>query len=588
MSGLSVLFTHDQQQQQELSDRFLSRNTNQLDPVLYQSDFCLVTAPRQSSLPISVTRHDRFTMIVEGMNYERSNEDCLTDLLGFFSGQMVLDEAAYSSWISKQFGEFLIVLIDTTQDQVIIFNDVFARLSTFFYQEDAFMMLSRDLGAVQAVARQKKDLMACAQFALVGYSLKDRSFYEGIRRVKAASLLDVSPGQFRYQPFVFDFDYSSENGLSIQENARDLAQIFTNSVLSSTRHFDRRLLSLSGGLDSRSILAVLLSHDISFQGVTCECPYGTADADIDQIKKIHSKIPFDWTLFSIPQLNQSDYSRLFNAKHGLNFLTMAYFWVFLEQVKLCHSAFRQYLTGDKICNLLGNMGPEIEISSIDQLIFYTVYKEQLLPVSMVARLFGVSKDDLLSDFYDLYSSYSEDQLSTRYKRYLMTQRAPNWLFEGEDRNRSLLYSHSPFFHPVLVQRALYCPDQQKRYQRLRYAVLKELHDDISRFNDVTYGHIDNSGFVAKQGARRLVKRGYLLLPDVILEKVKQARHMNSHTAILPGLMSIMMASIQLNSQNRVGSMVDQSFLSDLLQNHQVSQPQAELLLGVLMMDVLGE
>ena len=111
-------------------------------------------------------------------------------------------------------------------------------------------------------------LLSCAHFCLRGYLLQDKSFYSDVSRLLPASVIVYSKPAVHCLSNIYRPPFDLQNTSSIQRNADQLACLFNESLSYISTRYSKILLSLSGGLDSRSILASFMTHKIPFQAVT--------------------------------------------------------------------------------------------------------------------------------------------------------------------------------------------------------------------------------------------------------------------------------------------------------------------------------
>lgn len=102
-----------------------------------------------------------------------------------------------------------------------------------------------------------------------------------------------------------------------------------------------------------------------------------------------------------------------------------------------------------------------------------------MPPKMVAKLTGTSVRHIVDEVQRVLESYPEQSLRQRYVHFMIAERAMNWLFEGEDRNRCMFWSCTPFYSLPFFRAAMSCPDKFKRGHRLYRDFLAKLSPETA-------------------------------------------------------------------------------------------------------------
>lgn len=155
-------------------------------------------------------------------------------------------------------GQFQGVLADRRENTVMLFNDRFS-LNRLYYHEarDAFYFAA-EAKAILAVRPELRamDPRAMGEFISCGCVLEDRTLYSGIYVLPGASAWVFRNGALESKKNYFSpADWENQSALEPETFYQGVRQIFENNL---PRYFggpERMGISLTGGLDTRTILA---------------------------------------------------------------------------------------------------------------------------------------------------------------------------------------------------------------------------------------------------------------------------------------------------------------------------------------------
>lgn len=167
-------------------------------------------------------------------------------------------------------GDFNAVIHDPAADRLLLFNDRFGFRHTYLYEDDEVFIFSPELIAFPCHEGVSKalDEQGMADYFSFFYQLGDRTMFERIKLLPAACCLTCDErGTVRsvyWQP-----RYTGERGIGDLDEAVGTGyQLFRASMRNSMGDGTRFLVPLSGGLDSRLILAVALEFGCDVRTAT--------------------------------------------------------------------------------------------------------------------------------------------------------------------------------------------------------------------------------------------------------------------------------------------------------------------------------
>jgi asparagine synthase (glutamine-hydrolysing) len=209
---------------------------------------------------------DEFFLFVEGLIYDRSDEDLVrlgTVLAGRVAAGEPLDEDVLD-FLRRADGEFVVLLVHEPSGTLVVFNDLWGRLPLYSAQTSSQVVLSREpVEILPYLPEIRFDRKALVEWMALEYTLNDRWFVEGVEPAAPATLFVIStregkPLVARRALAVRDLT-ASDPIRNRQEAAGRYVDLCLRGYAARAEKLGRlgyRLTSdLSGGFDSRLLLA---------------------------------------------------------------------------------------------------------------------------------------------------------------------------------------------------------------------------------------------------------------------------------------------------------------------------------------------
>ncbi|NIO36482.1 hypothetical protein GTO27_02140 [Candidatus Bathyarchaeota archaeon] len=172
-----------------------------------------------------------------------------------------LYEECGEDFVKNLNGSFVIVIFDTDNRKMIVANDRF-RLRPFYYAQNGERYLFAS--EVKAILEDKSfQKMVCheavADFFAFEMILNDNTFFEGIKVLPPASIMIWSNGQWSTRKY-WDLDFKEDCNYSKEYYVENLVRVFREDIKRRMKGNHRMGVNLSGGLDSRAIVAMMAKH----------------------------------------------------------------------------------------------------------------------------------------------------------------------------------------------------------------------------------------------------------------------------------------------------------------------------------------
>lgn len=457
-------------------------------------------------------------ILLEGHIYDLSDEAIVEQLNALV--ERGIDNHEWHKWISARDGDFIILAIHAESGQFMIVNDRFGRLPFYLYVKDSDFIFSREISLILDFGNPSPDPLLTACYLSFGYVCGDRTLYKEVRKMAPFSVL-----HYRKDSGLTEVNYFCSKEMFIGESIAD------SGVLKDKLSFalQRRImkcgpagLALSGGLDSRLLAALLEESGTRIPAFTYTRDPQQNDVDLISANEIaeHLQMGLRHTIIDLSQ-SCDGLEELWTIKRGQNFLAMGYIIPFL---KLYGEKELTQITGDGGDKTLENTYPLRTLNSEDDLLRYIFKKHRVLPSSSVEKITGVAEHELRSYVLSTLEKDPELSFDQKYAVFILKERAMNWLFEGEDRNRYYAWTCTPFYAPDAFMVAFRIDPKQKEYGKLFSDLLSQLPGETQHILNPNWGLPP----VPHEPVRKLFRRQHwkTRIPDFLLRSLSKKSKMS--------------------------------------------------------------
>jgi asparagine synthase (glutamine-hydrolysing) len=364
-----------------------------------------------------------------------------------------------------------------TAEHIYIFNDWFGRVPLYVWPSNSQWILGDKLIEFSSLMNKplEFDPISLRQYLWCSYPLGDRSLYKDISVAPPASIFKVDRktgrveslpnsglGQFRFDQF--NDSYSME----------ELRDLFYQAFQRRYAKYPNRILSLSGGQDSRAALVAMENLGIDYASATFYFPARAKNPDLDTAKLLvaATRHPQNWISIPIGETDAQE-DELLRLKCGMNYLGVNQMIGFFKQLREKFSRDCIYLTGDGGDKVFPDLR-DPDAPTFDALLQTTLKRHALTPVSQVEE-WVPAKLSITDAVADLFKSYPEQENRARGKAFVLRERARKAFYEGEDRNRQFFLSSSPFYDTAFFQYVMRIRDDEKS----RNALYRKFHKLLS-------------------------------------------------------------------------------------------------------------
>jgi asparagine synthase (glutamine-hydrolysing) len=173
-------------------------------------------------------------------------------------------------------GRFHGVLVDRTTSAATVFNDRYGMHRLFYHESQNALYFAAEPKAILAALPELRrvDPQSLGEYIACGCVLEDRTLFQGILALPAASAWTFRSGCLFKKGKYFDpAEWEQQESLGAEEYYRELKEVFSRNL---PRYFDGRqkvAVSLTGGLDTRMIMAWHKAEPKSLPTYTFGGPY---------------------------------------------------------------------------------------------------------------------------------------------------------------------------------------------------------------------------------------------------------------------------------------------------------------------------
>ena len=173
--------------------------------------------------------------------------------------------------LTRTRGVFCAVHYQPRLGRLHLISDKLGERPLYFWANDEVIIFSSTLRVLEGIPEVPKemDLRAVTEITAFGYSIGDRTPYTNIVRLRSGEVVQVSENSIaRFQYWRWDAILPST--LSEDELLRETFETFTSSVSLRIRKDTTTMAFLSGGLDTRCVVAALRAQNVRAHTFTFE------------------------------------------------------------------------------------------------------------------------------------------------------------------------------------------------------------------------------------------------------------------------------------------------------------------------------
>lgn len=185
-------------------------------------------------------------------------------------------DAEYVAHLFEEFGEdvlkklngkFVICLVDTLNENVVIVNDRYGAIN-FYYNidKDSFVFTNDSKIALLSTKDKIVDEEALKDFSNYGCVIDNRTLLKNIKRMDSASIIKINNENITIGKY-WNWDIKKQDNVTLDEAIDKLGELWIEAVKKIVSKHDNFNITITGGLDSRAVVAAIdylnLNHKIN-------------------------------------------------------------------------------------------------------------------------------------------------------------------------------------------------------------------------------------------------------------------------------------------------------------------------------------
>jgi asparagine synthase (glutamine-hydrolysing) len=461
--------------------------------LLFSDQQVVLYSTKYGSYPVRSFKTEKFEIFFEGYIYGQTDSSLLSQLeeLALIIFGVSADPAiSISRWIRNQDGEFIIMIRENESGRWVFINDILARLPVYRMNQNGIFYLSRDISFFKGLGEVlAPDKQAINQLIVTGSIFNSRTFFEPVKSVPPATLLlwDNSssyPKEIALTGIVLK---EEKKRIRRKDLAAELADLFVTACRTRAIVGPKVIVSLSGGLDSRSVVCGLLLAPSDFSAITYKNDANPDDIESCIAGNLARILGFKWEQLQLPAVTGNAVSKFFDFKCGLLDPDNARDLFFFSYIRQHYGSDLVFFSGDGGDKTLPRLYPRFGFDSISALAHNLSKKFSFIPEEIACKLVAHPDQNPKDELRQLLSSYPEISPQEKYMKFIIAERCARILFEGEDRNRHSIWATTPFYSLPFFQKAITCPSSLKNGHKLYREFLNCLSPQAASLPDAKRG-----------------------------------------------------------------------------------------------------
>lgn len=191
-------------------------------------------------------------------------------------------------FVEKLNGSFAIIILDLNKKKVLITNDRYGLRPLYYTKVGDKIYFAPEVKAILQDSEFNKTINddAVAEFFTFGHLLGNKTFFKEINVFPPASIFTYQNGEFEIKQY-WDFKFEENSNHSENHYADELVILFKKAVEQRMKGNHRFGVLLSGGLDSRAVLAAIDKLHYPIHTITLTFP--NSDDSYKIAKKVSEK-----------------------------------------------------------------------------------------------------------------------------------------------------------------------------------------------------------------------------------------------------------------------------------------------------------
>jgi asparagine synthase (glutamine-hydrolysing) len=452
--------------------------------VLFSNSDLIVTHNSSYQYPICFEKAPGNIMLIfEGKVYDRPKSNLMADIKS-----LITCEVAIERYLFEVDGEFYLYLIDIDRRTVKVFGDHLNRLPLFYGYRENKWAVSRDIGFVRHFLNASINKLHLAEFLVFDYNLGDHTLFNNVFHLQISKKLkaDLSSRKINAYHKTFYYDFSQKHIEDVDDKLFDeMASIFLKA--SKYRASQQNILSLSGGMDSRSVAAALCRTRAEVTGVTFEDEEKSASEDVVIAQEIAQSLDIKWKKVRLSTDNfHHDVKESIRYKLGIQPARYYFLNQFCRKVRDLFGTKITFFTGDGGDKVFPDLSNGIDYHNDDKLFRLIIKENYEFPIAQASKLTGIPRKKLKLHIKNTIAGFPGKNSGDKHEYFVLTCRMKRYIFEGEDRNRRFFWSTNPFLSKPFFELMMKIGNTVKQDGNFYKNFVRRLDKDVAQIRNENY------------------------------------------------------------------------------------------------------
>lgn len=456
----------------------------------------------------------------------------------FNESQIERAEELIRKFIQNEDGEYILAAQHHSTGRCLIFNDQLGRLPLYqaTLKGGQCLLIGRSPSSVaRLVGSYKPDRLGIMARLLFGYPLDERTEFEAVKSLPEASIVllertgrkpRISLGRVCYggtDNSALKRNSHTDNKVPIAELGESLIAACKRRVTGLNGLFPT--LALSGGFDSRLIACAMSKADIEFDAIT-RSDYLADPRDASTASHVAESLRVKHLTASCGTINSELLFDLVRVSDGTLDGGVAHMLGFLKQVREQFGPARFLFTGDGGDKTVAPLLVPGRSTSRDE-VYRLQTSNSSYEIDACLTLLRLTRRDFYEYVQESFETHPGTSAAEKTRALIIRQRMRRWLAVGEDRNRSVFWSTTPFYAPDFFRLSNTIPDKYKQRDRLYLDLLRWFDKDVARIPRPGRGRHSLKDTLLLEGYLQLSRSPFLSKLYRSLKPVRNAGSLNT-------------------------------------------------------------
>ncbi|MBA3986982.1 MAG: hypothetical protein H0X63_10515 [Flavobacteriales bacterium] len=387
--------------------------------------------------------NENIFVVFEGKIYNKQVEEVLKDIEPYIIEK---NEEKICKYLFELDGEFYFYICNIEINQISVFGDHLNRLPLYYGKKEKDWIISRNIKETQAFLKSKIKKLNLAEFFIFEYNLDDRTWFENIfsLRIDDFLKLEIDDNKLIVQKKHNFYNFNLKTNSTTDETLLNkMCETFLKSC--TDRSTSTNVLSMSGGMDSRSVAAGLVKSGSNLKGVTFENAEKTSTYDVQIAEEIADILKIDWQKIVLTESSfLNDLDVLMKVKMSIQSARTYFLYKYCKEVKNIFGNEITFFTGDGGDKVFPDLTRGLTYVDDNSLLNLILNEHHEFSIQFAAKIIGVNEEALKNQIFAIIKNLNGETSGLKHEEFLLRGRMKRYIFEGEDRNRNYFWSTTPF------------------------------------------------------------------------------------------------------------------------------------------------